>query len=77
MESPSDILWGIRQSLNANGISPLDVYVNLLGADVVFYRGRQQAQTTAAIASECAVAATDADDLLNRLRAAGARMTLS
>ncbi|HVV99576.1 MAG TPA: hypothetical protein VHB77_04515 [Planctomycetaceae bacterium] len=76
MESPSDILWGIRKSLDANGISPVDVYVNLLGADVVFYRGRQQAQTTAGVACECAAAATDADDLLNRLRAAGARMTL-
>ena len=75
MDSQSDLLWGIRKTLDANGISPLDVYVNLAGADVVFYRGRQQAQASVGMARECAAAAVDADDLLNRLRASGARIT--
>lgn len=75
MDSQSDLLWGIRKALDAHGISPPDVYVKLVGADIAFSRGRQQAQATMQVARECAAAATDADDLLNRLRAAGARVT--
>ena len=75
MDSQSDLLWGIRKALDANGISALDVYVKLAGTDVVFSRGRQQAHATVSVARQCATAAADADDLLNRLRAAGARIT--
>jgi hypothetical protein len=75
MDSQSEVLWGIRKTLDANGISPLEVYVNLAGPDIVFSRGRQQAHATISMARECAAAAVDADDLLNRLRAAGAQIT--